>query len=362
MFSSIRMTFLCADISFVETFTGPLRTFIMPGRPRPPGPPRPIMPPGTLLAGAHPAALLDLAPARGSNCTRRGMAPVAPPPIPGALCADRRRHRNAGATRPVLDAGLRRRSTARRRRRRRTAGAAKLLPPSRRARGLDRRGLGRRRAACGTLDRLHRREATEPAQAAAACTDGGGGSTSGAACDRAAPTAGASRRSAGMPELRRRSSRTTERATTSRLGKAGPAARRCRPARLGRGRGGRRGESRRPRSRCADLRAPRGRPGSASYRPSSSRRCAARLARRQPDGAGCRARAGAPATGRGGRASGAAGPDFRSKRRWSGSSDLREVRPTRRPSSSGDRRLRSAHGLAPTPAPTRPATSRPRDA
>ena len=45
MLSSMRMTFLWADISFVETFTGPLRTFIMPGRPnRPPGPPRPIMP------------------------------------------------------------------------------------------------------------------------------------------------------------------------------------------------------------------------------------------------------------------------------------------------------------------------------
>ena len=82
MFSSMRMTFLCSDISLVETLTGPRRIGCMPGRPRPPMPPRPIMPPGPRCWPGRMPGRATLAPARGSYCTRRCIALAGPPPMP----------------------------------------------------------------------------------------------------------------------------------------------------------------------------------------------------------------------------------------------------------------------------------------
>ena len=218
MFSSMRMTFLCADISFVETLTGPRRIGCMPGRPRPPmaaathhaaGP--------TLLAGAH---------ARASDvgaCARivlnaalhraRGTATDA-----GARCVHRRRHRDARTAGPVLDAGLRRRGRARR--------SGRL--------GLDdgtRRSLGGRAATCsdggggGRRSRVRRRLDDRRGDDVRASTTGADAT----ARPRERPsTATARRRGA---RRRREPRRTAEPAEAWRTAAArGPCARRRAPA------------------------------------------------------------------------------------------------------------------------------------
>ena len=79
MFSSMRMTFLCADISCVETLPGPLRTLhATPGRPRPHRRRRaPIMAPGRPAApGRMSPRLRDAGACARIVLTRRGIAPA----------------------------------------------------------------------------------------------------------------------------------------------------------------------------------------------------------------------------------------------------------------------------------------------
>src|SRR5580692_12322772 len=84
-FSSMRMTFLCALISCVETIPDGFLCGGAPNIRRGPAPPAPriIERPccGPPARTSRRAATPVEAPARGSYCTLRGMAPDGPPPI-----------------------------------------------------------------------------------------------------------------------------------------------------------------------------------------------------------------------------------------------------------------------------------------